>query len=74
MNFRDTGCVNNATTTTTEKEIILTLAMYYKLGKFDPPDKHVQTYRNKNKKNLYKKFTEEKLATTNTLLRIIYTK
>lgn len=46
MNFRVTGCLNNAAAT--KKENILPLAMYYKLGKFDPSGKHVKAYRNKN--------------------------
>ena len=53
MNFRDTACLNNITAT--GKENTLALAMYYKLGKFDPSDKHVKTYRNKDIINLYKK-------------------
>lgn len=53
MNFRVTGCLNNAAAT--KKENILPLAMYYKLGEFDPSGKHVKAYRNKN---IYK-FTEK---------------
>ena len=68
MKFRDGQCLNN--TTSTERENILALAIYYKLGKFDPSDKHIQTYKNKDIVNLYKKITEVKLTTTNTLLRI----
>lgn len=53
MNFVDTGCLNNATTK--EKENDLALSMYYKLGKYDPLDKYVKTYKNKDIIKLYKK-------------------
>ena len=65
--FIDTGCLNNATTT--EKENIA-LSMLQQLGKYDPSDKYVKTYRNRNIIKLYKKYTEEKLTKTNVLLRI----
>lgn len=50
MKFRDGQCLNN--TTSTERENILALAIYYKLGKFDPSDKHIHTYKNKDIINL----------------------
>ena len=55
------------------KNNILASTLYHKLEKFDPSDKYMQTYRNKNIIKKYKKFTEQKLTTTNTILRI-YTK
>ena len=66
--FVDTGCLTN--TTTTDKENIIALSMHHTLGKFDPSDKYVQTYRNRNIIKLYKNITEEKLTKTNTLVRI----
>ena len=53
MNFVDTGCLNNATAK--EQENDLALSMYYKLGKYDPLDKYVKTYKNKDIIKLYKK-------------------
>ena len=44
--------------------------MYYKLGCFDPSDKFVETYRNKEILSLYKMISEEKLTMTNTLYKI----
>ena len=61
--FIDTGCLNNATAT--EKENIIALSMLQQLGKYDPSDKYVKTYTNRNIK-LYKKYTAEKTAKTNT--------
>ena len=66
--FIDTGCLINATKT--EKERLLALAMYYCLGKYDPSDQYTQTYRNRTIINIYKKFTEEMITKTNTLLEI----
>lgn len=68
MNFRDTGCLSYATTK--ERENILVLSMYYKLGKYDPSNKYVKSYKNKDILNLYRKITEEILSTTNTLFKI----
>ena len=66
--FIDTGCLNNATTT--EKENIIALSMLQQLGKYDPSDKYVKTYKNRNIIKLYKKYTEEKTTKTNALLKI----
>ena len=44
--------------------------MLQQLGKYDPSDKYVKTYRNRNIIKLYKKYNEEKLTKTNVLLRI----
>ena len=41
MNFRDTGCLINAYNF--ERNNIIAL-MYYKLGRFDPYDKFIETY------------------------------
>ena len=45
MGFRDTGYLNN--TLNFERNLIIALSMYYKLGRFDPSDKFIETYRNK---------------------------
>ena len=66
--FIDTGCLINATNT--EKERLLALAMYYCLGKYDPSDKYIPTYRKRTITNIYKKITEEKITKTSTLLEI----
>ena len=44
MNFRDTGCLNNAYPF--EKKYIVALAVYYKLGRYDLSEKFAITYRN----------------------------
>ena len=48
--FIDTGRLINATKT--EKEQLLALAMYFCLGKYDPSDKYIQTYRNRTITNI----------------------
>lgn len=52
--FRKRGCLNNATS-----RDILALAMDCKFGKFNPFDKQIQTYKNKDIVDLYKKITEK---------------
>lgn len=44
--------------------------MYYKLGRFDPYDKFVETYKNKKILRIYKMTSEEKTTMTNTLYKI----
>ena len=68
MSFVDTGCFINATTE--EKEYMTALSMYYALGKYDPSNKHIQNYKNKNINKLYKTIIESKLTKTSTLSRI----
>ena len=59
MSFRDTGCLSNVYIF--EKNYIITLAMYYKMGRYNPSDRFIQTYRNKDILRLYKMISEEKL-------------
>ena len=68
MNFADTGSFVNATFQ--EKENITALAMYYTLGDYDPSNKFVTTFRNKDIIETYKIITEAKTTKTNTLSRI----
>ena len=68
MNFLDTGTLTNAYEF--EKHSIIALAMYYKLGRYDPSDKFVQTYKNKRVIQIYKMTSEEKLDMTHALYKI----
>ena len=68
MNFADTGSFINATLQ--EKENLTALAMYYTLGNYDPSNKFVKTFRNKDTIEAYKIITEAKTTKTNTLSRI----
>ena len=68
MAFCDTGYFNRATKI--ERQTIIALAMYYRLGKYDPSDKLTETYRNKEVIKLYKMATEERITRTNTLYEI----
>ena len=45
MAFRDTGYLNNATKS--ERQMIIVLAMFNRLRKYDPSDKFTTTYKNK---------------------------
>ena len=44
--------------------------MYYTLGDYDPSNKFIKTFRNKDTINTYKIITEAKTTKTNTLSRI----
>ena len=68
MNFVDTGAFINATLE--EQENLTTLAMYYTLGEYDPSNRLIKTYRNKDTIEKYKIITEVKTTKTNTLSRI----
>ena len=68
MNFVDTGSFVNAALE--EKENLTALVMYYTLGDFDPSNKFIKTFRNKNTINTYKIITEAKTTKANTLSRI----
>ena len=68
MNFVDIGSFLNATLE--EKENLTALAMYYTLGDYDPSNKFIKTFRNKDTINTYKIITEAKTTKTNTLSRI----
>lgn len=52
--FRKRGCLNKAAS-----RDILALAVDCKYGKFNPSDKHIQIYKNKDIVDLYKKITEK---------------
>ena len=67
MNFDDTGTFINATLK--EQENLTALAMYYTLGEYNPSNRFIKTYRNKDTINKYK-ITEAKTMKTNTLSRI----
>ena len=68
MKFADTGSFLNATLQ--EKENLTALAMYYTLGEYDPSNKFIKTFRNKDIIQTYKIITEARTTNTNTLSRI----
>ena len=68
MGFCDTQYLNNATKT--ERHSTIALAMYYRLGRFDLPNKFSETYKNKDVIKLCKIVTEERLTKTNSLYKI----
>ena len=68
MNFVAIGSFVNATLK--EKENLTALAMYYTLGDYDPSNKFIKTFTNKDTINTYKIITEAKTTKTNTLSRI----
>lgn len=68
LNFRDTGFPANATAE--EKNSIIALSMYYQLGRFDPFNKFVTKYRNKDILQLYRNITEKKMIKANALTQI----
>ena len=68
MNFLDTGTLTNAYEF--EKPSIIAWAMYYKLGRYDPFDEFLQTYKNKRVLQIYKMTSEEKLDIKHALYKI----
>ena len=68
MNPADTGSPPNATLQ--EKENLTALAMYYTPGEYDPSNKFIKTFRNKDIIETYKIITEAKTTKTNTVSRI----
>ena len=68
MNFVDIGSFVNVILE--EKENLTALAMYYTLGDYDPLNKFIKTFRNKDTINTHKIITEAKTTKTNTLSRI----
>lgn len=68
LNYRDTGFLSNATTG--EREKIIALWMYYQIGRFDPSNQFIRTYRNKNIISMVKQYTIEKLHKKNALTNI----
>ena len=69
LNYRDTGFVSNATTD--EKQQIIALSLYYELGKFDPSNQFIRTYKDKTIINMVRQYTEQKLHKMDALT-IIY--
>ena len=59
MKFRDISCLNNATTKGKEK--ILALSMYYKLRRYGPLDRYVQTYETYIAKSQKKNYQQQTL-------------
>ena len=68
LSYRDTGFLSNATEE--ERRRIIALSMYYQIGKFDPSNPFLRTYRDKNIISLVKKYTTEKLHKMNALTNI----
>ena len=70
QNYRNTGFLFNATPE--ERNKIIALLMYYQIGWYNPSNKFVVKYRDKDVLQLYKKYTQEKMIKTNSLI-LIYT-
>ena len=68
LSYRDIGFLSNATEE--ERRRILVLSMYYHIGRYDPSNLFIRTYRNKNIISLVKKYTTEKLHKMNPLTNI----
>ena len=58
-NYRDTRFLSNATANEKNKKIIL--SMYQQTGRFDPSNKFIVNYRNKDIINIVKQYMLEKL-------------
>lgn len=59
MSYRDTGFLSN--TTEEERKQIMALFMYYQIGRFDPSNIFIVSYKNKNIINLVKLHMRNKL-------------
>ena len=68
FNYRDTAFFTNATTD--ERNQIIALSMYYQIGRYDPSNKFITTYSNKDVLELYKQYTQKKVIKTNALITI----
>ena len=68
LSYRDIGFLSNATDE--ERRRIIALSMYYQIGRFDPSNPFLRTYRDKNIISLVKKYTTEKLHKMNPLTNI----
>ena len=68
FNHRDTGFLTNATTD--ERNQNIALSLYYQIGRYDPSNKFITTYSNKDVLELYKQYTQKKLIKTNALITI----
>ena len=67
FNYRDTGLLANAKAE--ERNGIIALSMYYQIGRYDPSNKFITNYSNKDVLELYKQYTK-KLIKTNALITI----
>lgn len=65
LNYRDTGFLSNATTD--KKQQITAISLYYQLGKFDPSNQFIRTYKDKTIINMVRQYTEQKLDKMNAL-------
>ena len=52
LNYRDTGFLSNATAK--KKNDVISLSMYYHIGKYDPSNQFIVNYRNKDNLELFK--------------------
>ena len=68
FNYRDTGFLVNATAD--ERNQIIALSMYYQIGRYDPSNKFITTYSNKDVLELYKQYTQKIIIKTNALITI----
>ena len=58
LNYRDTCFLSNGTTE--EKNNIIALSMYYQIGRYNPSNKFIENYGNKDILKLYKQYTQKK--------------
>ena len=65
--FCDTGNLNSATK---EKNNILALAMFNRLGTYDPSNKFIRRYKHKDILDKYKQISEKRPMKSNTLLEL----
>ena len=66
--FCDTGNLNNATNQ--EKDNIIVLAMYNRLGTYDPSNEFIRRYKHKDILDKYKQISEKRPTKSNTLLEL----
>ena len=66
--FCDTGNLNNATKQETNN--ILALAMYNRLGTYDPSNEFIRSYKHKDILDKYKHISEKRPTKSNTLLEL----
>ena len=67
-NFCYTGSLHNATEE--EKYTVIALSMYHRIGNYNPSNKYIINYKNKDILNIYKNISDERMTETNTLLKI----
>ena len=66
--FCDTGNLNNATKQ--EKNNIIALAMYNRLGTYDPSNEYIRNYKHKDILDKYKNISEKRPTKSDTLLEL----